>query len=88
MEEYYVGIPRHAVFGKKNIFLFFFLFFFFVLNGENTKFAVMHRVLHRITYEPPRDKTNKMACAPSEDSDQPVHPPSLIRAFAVHSVGS
>ena len=33
-------------------------------------------------YEPPRDKTNKMACAPSEDSDQPGHPPSLIRVFA------
>ena len=32
--------------------------------------------------EPPRDKTNKMACAPSEDSDQPGHPPSLIRVFA------
>ena len=28
--------------------------------------------------EPPHDKTNKMACAPSEDSDQPGHPPSLI----------
>ena len=23
-----------------------------------------------------------MACAPSEDSDQPGHPPSLIRVFA------
>ena len=34
--------------------------------------------------EPPRDKTNKMACAPSEDPDQPGHPPSLIRVFAVH----
>ena len=33
--------------------------------------------------EPPRDKTNKMACAHSEDSDQPGHPPSLIRVFAV-----
>ena len=33
--------------------------------------------------EPHRDKTNKMACAPSEDSDQPGHPPSLIRVFAV-----
>ena len=30
----------------------------------------------------PRDKTNKMACAPSEVSDQPGHPPSLIRVFA------
>ena len=36
-----------------------------------------------IQYEPHRDKTNKMACAPSEDSDQPGHPPSLIRVFAV-----
>ena len=35
------------------------------------------------TIEPPHDKTNKMACAPSEDSDQPRHPPSLIRVFAV-----
>ena len=35
------------------------------------------------TYEPPHDKTNKMACAPSEDSDQPGHPPSLIRVFTV-----
>ena len=33
--------------------------------------------------EPPHDKTNKMACAPSEDSDQPGHPPSLIIVFAV-----
>ena len=27
-------------------------------------------------------------CAPSEDSDQPRHPPSLIRVFAVCSMGS
>ena len=33
--------------------------------------------------EPPHDKTNKMACAPSVDSDQPGHPPSLIRVFVV-----
>ena len=25
-----------------------------------------------------------MVCAPSEDSDQPGHPPSLIRVFSVH----
>ena len=31
--------------------------------------------------EPPHDKTNKMT-VPSEDSDQPGHPPSLIRVFA------
>ena len=29
-------------------------------------------------FEPSHDKTNKMTCAPSEDSDQPGHPPSLI----------
>ena len=38
--------------------------------------------------EPPHDKTNKMTLVPSEDSDQPGHPPSLIRVFAVRSVGS
>ena len=27
-------------------------------------------------------QTSKMACAASEDSDQPGHPPSLIRVFA------
>ena len=34
-------------------------------------------------YEPQHDKTNKVACTPSEDSDQPGHPPSLIRVIAV-----
>ena len=33
-------------------------------------------------------QTYKMACAPSKDSDHPGHPPSLIRFFAVRSVGS
>ena len=28
------------------------------------------------TYEPQHYKTNKMTCTPSEDSDQPGHPPS------------
>ena len=35
------------------------------------------------SFESPHDETNKMACAPSEDSDQPGHPPSLIRVLAV-----
>ena len=34
-------------------------------------------------FEPHRDKTNKMACAASDDSDQPGHPPSLKRVFAI-----
>ena len=36
-----------------------------------------------LVYKPPHDKTNEMTCAPSEDSDQPEHPPGLIRVFAV-----
>ena len=28
--------------------------------------------------EPSHDKTSNMACTPSEDSDQPGHPPRLI----------
>ena len=35
------------------------------------------------TFELPHDKTNKMICAPSENSDQPGHPLCLIRVFAV-----
>ena len=31
-----------------------------------------------ITFEPPHDKTNKMNCVHSKDSDQPGDPPSLI----------
>ena len=34
------------------------------------------------------DKTNKMVCVLSEGSGQPGHSPSLIRVFAVRSVGS
>ena len=30
----------------------------------------------------------KMTYAPSEDSDQPGHPPGLIKVFAVRSMGS
>ena len=33
--------------------------------------------------EPAHNKNNKMACAPSEDSDQPGNPPNLIRVFPV-----
>ena len=33
-------------------------------------------------------QNQQCACAPSEDSDQPGHPPSLIRVFAVRLMGS
>ena len=35
-------------------------------------------ILFLYIYEPPHDKTDKMTCVPSEDSDQP----GLIRVFA------
>ena len=33
--------------------------------------------------KPQHDKTQQNECVPSEDSDQPGHPPSQIRVFAV-----
>ena len=42
----------------------------------------MHSVF--LLFEPAQDKTYKMACVPSEDSDQPGHLPSLIRVFTSH----
>ena len=44
------------------VFVFFSFFFFF--------FKVLNQVDKN---GPPHDKTNKIACAPSEDSDQPGH---------------
>ena len=38
-----------------------------------------------VSFEPEHDKTNKMICAPIEDS---AHPRSLIRVFAVRFMGS
>ena len=35
------------------------------------------------TFEPVHVKTNEMTCAHSKDSDQPGHPPSVIRVSAV-----
>ena len=42
-------------------------------------------VPNRMVNEPEHDKTYKMACVPSEDSDQPVHLPSLISLLCVLS---
>ena len=50
---------------------------------EWTQAGKPYEFLVGVLYEPPHDKTNKMACAPSQDSDQPGHPPSLIRVFTV-----
>ena len=43
--------------------------------------------IYQFTYnvtEPAHEKTYKMACAPSEDSDQPGHPPSLTSLRCLH----
>ena len=47
-----------------------------------------HIGFYKKHFEPLHDKTNKMTFVASDDSDQPGHPPSLIRVFAVRSVGS
>ena len=39
---------------------------------------------YKKTNKPLHDKTNKMACVPSENSDQPGHLPILINVFTVH----
>ena len=41
---------------------------------------------NRKIIEQPHDKTNKMTCAPIEDSDQPGHSPSLISSLCVQWV--
>ena len=51
--------------------------------GQFVGFVVLLIAFKKKKNEPPHDKTNKMACAPSEDSDQPGHLPSLIKDFAV-----
>ena len=53
---------------------------------EQNGFSIQQCV-QKIT-EPQHDKTKNMACAPSEESDQLGHLPSLIRVFAVRSMGS
>ena len=60
---------------------------YYVYENASKNF-VQHQMLiifyMKKTSAPPNDKTNKMAFALSEGSDQPGHLPSLIRVFAVH----
>ena len=71
------------------IFYFFIYFFFVVVVVVFVFFVVVVVVVVVVinvcflSSEPVNDKTYRMACASSENSDQPGHPPSLIRAFAV-----
>ena len=55
----------------------------------NPRTYVVEVVPELSIYEPPQnDKNQQNDCAPSQDSDQSGHPSSLIRVFAVRSVGS
>ena len=45
---------------------------------DETNFRIFQRNYKDDPNEPPHDKTNKMTCAHSEDSDQPGHQPSLM----------
>ena len=44
--------------------------------------------IYEIIFEREHDKTNKLTSAPSEESDQPGLPSSLIRVFEVHFMDS
>ena len=50
--------------------------------SEETKWGLYSKADIFKTIEPPHDKTNTMTFAPSEDTDQPGHPP---RVFALHT---
>ena len=93
------GCPGWSVFAGRTCFCLFyralaymstfFLFYIFPLFLFGTEEGCDLWLWHSLEiFEPPREKTNKMACAPSEDSDQPGHPPSLIRVFTVRSMDS
>ena len=58
------------------------------VDSRKKHFEPPHDKTRKKHFEPPHDKPNKMTFVPSENSDQPGHPPSLIRVFAVRSVGS
>ena len=52
-------------------------------HDKPTKWPV-HQAKTQVSLDMQHNKTNKMTCAPSKDSDQPGHPPSLNRVFAGH----
>ena len=64
---------------------------FYTTQEANNKYADQTGSMNKMIcsfvvhiFRPPHDKTNKMVCAPSEDSDQPGHPPSLISLRCPH----
>ena len=60
-----------------------------VQNMRNFSYCKMQSVLHWSCSKWATSWENQQNdCAPSENSDQPGHPPSLIRVFAVRLIGS
>ena len=56
--------------------------------GEQGSPVLYLPIEHLSSYKLPHNKNQQNDCAPSEDLDQPGHPPSPIRVFAVCSMGS
>ena len=53
------------------------------LQITKAKISLPSFIFSRVTISASTWQTYNIACAPSKDSDQPWHPPSLIRVFAV-----
>ena len=58
-----------------------------MLQGKQSNHSVTSRPLLRTNWAASW-QNQQCGCAPSEDSDQPGHPPSLNRVFAVRLMGS
>ena len=74
------GIPRCSSSGRTSIRMKMLKF----TKRWGFSFPNLHKFGDILTFELPHDKTNKMACASSEDPDQPGHPPSLISLHCPH----
>ena len=75
----FINNPHHLLTGEMPK-----LFLICLYYPRYLKLQLDYNAQHRDEWsEMPHDKTNKIACVPSEDSDQPGHPPSLIRVFPV-----
>ena len=69
------------LFNKCHNFIYFNSSDWYVLGGNKFYFScktITEKMKRSLKNEPRHEKTNKMTFAPSEDSDQPGHPPSLI----------
>ena len=61
-------------------------FKFFFLKNYTSEIIKYHSVYH-ITFEPHLEKTCLMPYANNKGANQPVHPPSQIRAYVILCLG-